>query len=170
MIKCPWAKRSKPSITHSCARTISWRSLFLSKFPCFPYNILLDNHFKIMWQIPDDMEVGYVPLSMGGAYPGLYLCTSPSRFVRPVRNISIPSNGSENIEFIGPFEQVIIDFSFVCCILVWSYSNKGTYLYRDECYELRICQIFKCFVCFLSGFYGKFMIVKVCYVCSILWG
>ncbi|KAL2979477.1 hypothetical protein AAZX31_13G174900 [Glycine max] len=59
--------------------------------------------------IPDDMEVGYVPLSMGGAYPGLYLCTSPSRFVRPVRNISIASNGSENIELIGPFEQVFME-------------------------------------------------------------
>ncbi|GFZ02443.1 nuclear RNA polymerase A2 [Actinidia rufa] len=34
--------------------------------------------------VPDDLEVGYVPLSMGGAYPGLYLFTSPSRFVRPV--------------------------------------------------------------------------------------
>ncbi|XP_061348882.1 DNA-directed RNA polymerase I subunit 2 isoform X2 [Gastrolobium bilobum] len=59
--------------------------------------------------IPDDLEVGYIPLSMGGAYPGLYLFTSPSRFVRPVRNISIPSNGSENIEFIGPFEQVFME-------------------------------------------------------------
>ncbi|XP_020237492.1 DNA-directed RNA polymerase I subunit 2 [Cajanus cajan] len=59
--------------------------------------------------IPDDMEVGYVPLSMGGAYPGLYLSTSPSRFIRPVRNISIPSNGSENIELIGPFEQVFME-------------------------------------------------------------
>lgn len=66
-----------------------------------------------MAQIPDDMEVGYVPLSMGGAYPGLYLSTSPSRFVRPVKNISIPSNGNENIELIGPFEQVIIIFSYV---------------------------------------------------------
>ncbi|KAL6327625.1 hypothetical protein AAG906_022046 [Vitis piasezkii] len=35
--------------------------------------------------IPDDLEVGYIPLSMGGAYPGLYLFTSPSRFVRPVK-------------------------------------------------------------------------------------
>ncbi|KAK7317376.1 hypothetical protein RJT34_01538 [Clitoria ternatea] len=59
--------------------------------------------------IPDDMEVGYVPLSMGGAYPGLYLSTSPSRFVRPVRNISFPSSGSENIELIGPFEQVFME-------------------------------------------------------------
>ncbi|MED6173335.1 DNA-directed RNA polymerase I subunit RPA2 [Stylosanthes scabra] len=59
--------------------------------------------------IPDDLEVGYVPLSMGGAYPGLYLSTSPSRFVRPVRNISLPSDGSENIELIGPFEQVFME-------------------------------------------------------------
>ncbi|XP_058728826.1 DNA-directed RNA polymerase I subunit 2 isoform X2 [Vicia villosa] len=59
--------------------------------------------------IPNDLEVGYVPLSMGGAYPGLYLFTSPARFVRPVRNISIPSNGNENIELIGPFEQVYME-------------------------------------------------------------
>ncbi|KAI4323574.1 hypothetical protein L6164_023169 [Bauhinia variegata] len=60
-------------------------------------------------EIPDDLEIGYVPLSMGGAYPGLYLFTSASRFIRPVRNISIPSNGSENIELIGPFEQVFME-------------------------------------------------------------
>lgn len=58
-------------------------------------------------QIPDDLEVGYVPLSFGGAYPGLYLFTNPSRFARPVRNISAPVDESQNIELIGPFEQVI---------------------------------------------------------------
>ncbi|VVA32071.1 PREDICTED: DNA-directed RNA polymerase [Prunus dulcis] len=59
--------------------------------------------------IPDDLEVGYVPLSSRGAYPGLYLFTSPSRFVRPVKNISIPSDEGENIELIGPFEQVFME-------------------------------------------------------------
>ncbi|KAF2300843.1 hypothetical protein GH714_017757 [Hevea brasiliensis] len=59
--------------------------------------------------IPDDLEVGYVPLSLGGAYPGLYLFTSPSRFIRPVRNISIPTEDSQNIELIGPFEQVFME-------------------------------------------------------------
>ncbi|GAB4832145.1 DNA-directed RNA polymerase I subunit RPA2 [Ancistrocladus abbreviatus] len=58
--------------------------------------------------IPSDMEVGYVPLSFGGAYPGLFLFTSPSRFIRPVRNI-IPSEDSNNIELIGPFEQVYME-------------------------------------------------------------
>ncbi|KAH9669884.1 DNA-directed RNA polymerase I subunit 2 [Citrus sinensis] len=59
--------------------------------------------------IPDDLEVGYVPLSLGGAYPGLYLFTSPPKFVRPVRNISLPSEESQNIELIGPFEQVFME-------------------------------------------------------------
>lgn len=59
--------------------------------------------------------MGYIPLSMGGAYPGLYLFTSPSRFVRPVRNISVPSDGSENIELIGPFEQVNIAYLSISC-------------------------------------------------------
>lgn len=57
-------------------------------------------------QIPVDLEVGYVPLSMGGAYPGLFIFTSPSRFIRPVRNVSVPAEETNDIELIGPFEQV----------------------------------------------------------------
>lgn len=64
-------------------------------------------------QIPDDLEVGYIPLSMGGAYPGLYLFTCPSRFVRPVRNVSPPPEESNDIELIGPFEQVYIEFFYI---------------------------------------------------------
>ncbi|KAG1355159.1 DNA-directed RNA polymerase I subunit 2 [Cocos nucifera] len=59
--------------------------------------------------IPDDLEVGYVPLSLGGTYPGLYLFTSPSRFIRPVRNISHSSDNCLNIELIGPFEQAFME-------------------------------------------------------------
>uniref|UniRef100_A0A1D1YVP6 DNA-directed RNA polymerase subunit beta n=1 Tax=Anthurium amnicola TaxID=1678845 RepID=A0A1D1YVP6_9ARAE len=59
--------------------------------------------------IPNDLEVGYVPLSVGGAYPGLYLFTSSSRFVRPVRNLSYPSEGTLDIELIGPFEQAFME-------------------------------------------------------------
>lgn len=59
--------------------------------------------------IPVDLEVGYVPLSMSGAYPGLFLFTSPSRFVRPVRNISVPAEETNDIELIGPFEQVYME-------------------------------------------------------------
>ncbi|KAJ0974432.1 hypothetical protein J5N97_016397 [Dioscorea zingiberensis] len=59
--------------------------------------------------IPADLEVGYVPLSLGGAYPGLYLFTCPSRFVRPVKNISQSSNENHHIELIGPFEQAFME-------------------------------------------------------------
>lgn len=52
--------------------------------------------------------MGYVPLSMCGAYPGLFLFTCPSRFVRPVRNILIPPEEGNKVELIGPFEQVVI--------------------------------------------------------------
>ncbi|XP_078427408.1 nuclear RNA polymerase A2 [Wolffia australiana] len=59
--------------------------------------------------IPDDLEVGYVPLSLSGAYPGLYLFTSPSRFIRPVRNLSHDSGGDAAFELIGPFEQTFME-------------------------------------------------------------
>lgn len=72
-------------------------------------------------QIPEDLEVGYIPLSMGGAYPGLYLFTSASRFVRPVRNISIPKEDSNNIELIGPFEQVRVILTL--CLPRYTSSN-----------------------------------------------
>jgi len=80
----------------------------------FTQDFFLYSHLqeKIL-QIPDDMEVGYVPLSIGGAYPGLYISTYPSRFIRPVRNISIPCEESQDIELIGPFEQVSTEFSFL---------------------------------------------------------
>lgn len=58
--------------------------------------------------IPNDLEVGYVPLTIGGAYPGLYLFTSPSRFVRPVRNISHTLENA-GVELIGPFEQAYME-------------------------------------------------------------
>ncbi|KAL5982954.1 DNA-directed RNA polymerase I subunit RPA2 [Asimina triloba] len=60
-------------------------------------------------RIPDDLEVGYVPFTESGGYPGLYLFTSPSRFVRPVRNISLHSGEHNDIELIGPFEQAYME-------------------------------------------------------------
>ncbi|KAF0930731.1 hypothetical protein E2562_034923 [Oryza meyeriana var. granulata] len=59
--------------------------------------------------IPEDLEVGYVPLSFGGAYPGLYLFTNPARFLRPVRSLLGLSDGRSSIELIGPFEQAFME-------------------------------------------------------------
>ncbi|KAJ1294990.1 hypothetical protein BS78_01G188700 [Paspalum vaginatum] len=64
---------------------------------------------KLAHTVPEDLEVGYVPLSLSGAYPGLYLFTNPARFVRPVRNLLTPSDGKQSIELIGPFEQAFME-------------------------------------------------------------
>ena len=55
-------------------------------------------------RVPLDMEVGYVPVTKGGQYPGLYLFTSRSRMMRPVTYLQ---NGK--VDHLGTFEQVYMD-------------------------------------------------------------
>ncbi|KAI0268303.1 hypothetical protein BC834DRAFT_821739 [Gloeopeniophorella convolvens] len=56
--------------------------------------------------IPLDLEIGLVPHSEGGQYPGLFLFASRSRMMRPVKYIS---NGKD--DRIGSFEQVYMDIA-----------------------------------------------------------
>jgi DNA-directed RNA polymerase I subunit RPA2 len=57
-------------------------------------------------KVPMDLEIGYVPVSKGGQYPGLYLFGSRSRMMRPVRYLL---NGK--IDHVGTFEQVYMDIA-----------------------------------------------------------
>ncbi|KIK67608.1 hypothetical protein GYMLUDRAFT_36342 [Collybiopsis luxurians FD-317 M1] len=57
-------------------------------------------------EIPMDLEIGMVPPSMGGQYPGLFLFSSRSRMMRPVKYLL---NGRD--DSIGPFEQVYMDIA-----------------------------------------------------------
>ena len=50
--------------------------------------------------VPRELELGYVPPSNGGSYPGLYICSTPARMVRPVKFLQL---GKE--DFVGPYEQ-----------------------------------------------------------------
>lgn len=50
--------------------------------------------------IPVQLEIGYVPPSKGGSYPGIYMASRPSRMVRPVKYLPL---GKE--DFVGPHEQ-----------------------------------------------------------------
>lgn len=53
-------------------------------------------------QVPADMEVAYIPCTSAGSYPGLFMATSPSRLLRPVKQLL-----NDNVlELIGPLEQV----------------------------------------------------------------
>lgn len=54
--------------------------------------------------VPHDIEVGFVPTSKGGQFPGLYLFSGRSRMMRPVKLLS---NGKE--DSIGAFEQVYLN-------------------------------------------------------------
>jgi DNA-directed RNA polymerase I subunit RPA2 len=50
--------------------------------------------------IPLQLEIGYVPPSKGGSYPGIYMSSRAARMVRPVKYLPL---GKE--DFVGPHEQ-----------------------------------------------------------------
>lgn len=54
--------------------------------------------------VPATLEVGVVPASEGGPYPGMFLFTNAARMVRPVVHLA-----SGKLEYIGSFEQVFMD-------------------------------------------------------------
>ena len=56
--------------------------------------------------IPLDLEIGYVPPSTKGQYPGLFLFGGHSRMMRPVKYLPL---GKEDI--VGPFEQVYMNIA-----------------------------------------------------------
>ncbi|XP_024524228.1 DNA-directed RNA polymerase I subunit 2 [Selaginella moellendorffii] len=57
-------------------------------------------------QVPIDLEIGYVPCTYAGAYPGLFLYTTPSRFLRPVKQLDTGA-----IELISAFEQAYMEIA-----------------------------------------------------------
>ncbi|EXJ89225.1 DNA-directed RNA polymerase I subunit RPA2 [Capronia epimyces CBS 606.96] len=67
-------------------------------------------HWKVGGEhnIPTELEIGYVPTSNGGLYPGLYLFTDPSRMLRPVKYIP-----SDKLDYVGPFEQQYMNIACV---------------------------------------------------------
>ncbi|TFY76650.1 hypothetical protein EWM64_g7363 [Hericium alpestre] len=56
--------------------------------------------------VPLDLEIGYVPPSEGGQYPGLFLFSSCARMMRPVKYVANGKNDQ-----IGSFEQVYMDIA-----------------------------------------------------------
>lgn len=57
-------------------------------------------------EIPRDLEIGLVPESKGGQYPGLYLFASRARMMRDVKYLK---NGAT--DSVGSFEQVYLDIA-----------------------------------------------------------
>jgi DNA-directed RNA polymerase I subunit RPA2 len=67
-------------------------------------------HWKVNGEhnIPRELEIGHVPTSNGGLYPGLYLFTDPARMLRPVKYLQ-----AEKLDYVGPFEQQYMNIACV---------------------------------------------------------
>ena len=61
---------------------------------------------KGLESVPAVLEIGYIPPTPGGQFPGLYLFTTPARMMLPVRNLA-----TNTTELIGSFEQVYMDIA-----------------------------------------------------------
>ena len=67
-------------------------------------------HWKVNDEhnVPVELEIGLVPTSNGGLYPGLYLFSQPSRMIRPVQYLT-----SQKLDYVGPFEQQYMNIACV---------------------------------------------------------
>ncbi|KAH9077220.1 hypothetical protein EDB83DRAFT_2348848 [Lactarius deliciosus] len=84
-------------------RIIGWATPLLAKSLATSLRIWKTEGIN---DVPLDLEIGFVPPSEGGQYPGLFLFASRSRMMRPVKYIL---NGRD--DQIGPFEQVYMDIA-----------------------------------------------------------
>ncbi|CAP60512.1 uncharacterized protein PODANS_1_8070 [Podospora anserina S mat+] len=58
--------------------------------------------------IPLELEIGYVPTSNGGSYPGIYMASNTSRMVRPVKYLALNKE-----DMVGPYEQPYMSIACV---------------------------------------------------------
>jgi DNA-directed RNA polymerase I subunit RPA2 len=73
--------------------------------------------------VPVELEIGYVPLSTGGQYPGVYMFSQAARMYRPVKYIPL-----EKQDFVGPFEQ---PFMSIACTEPEITSGDSTHVEFD---------------------------------------
>lgn len=59
-------------------------------------------HWKVegSHEVPTDLEIGYIPNSNGGQYPGIYMFAHAARMFRPVKYLPL-----DKLDYVGPFEQ-----------------------------------------------------------------
>ena len=58
--------------------------------------------------VPIELEIGLIPLSKGGQYPGLFLFSQQARMIRPVKYLPL-----DKLDFVGPFEQPYLSIATV---------------------------------------------------------
>ncbi|KAF4554591.1 DNA-directed RNA polymerase I subunit RPA2-like protein [Elsinoe fawcettii] len=73
--------------------------------------------------VPLDLEIGYIPNSSGGQYPGIYMFSGPARMFRPVRYVPLDKQ-----DLVGAFEQ---PYLAIACTDAELASNDSTHVEYD---------------------------------------
>lgn len=84
-------------------KVIGWSSVDVAKKIAVT---LRDWKVKGLHNVPLELEIGFVPPSKGGQYPGLFLFSTPARMIRATRYL-----GTGTKDMVGPFEQVYMDIA-----------------------------------------------------------
>ncbi|KAI4216823.1 MAG: hypothetical protein LQ351_000772 [Letrouitia transgressa] len=70
--------------------------------------------------VPLELELGYIPYSAGGQYPGIYIFSQAARMIRPVKYLALDKE-----DFVGPFEQ---PFMSIACKVREIVSGESTHV------------------------------------------
>ncbi|EKG17618.1 DNA-directed RNA polymerase subunit 2 domain 6 [Macrophomina phaseolina MS6] len=73
--------------------------------------------------VPRELEIGYIPMSNGGQYPGVYMFTQSARLYRPVKYLPL-----DGLDYVGPFEQ---PYMTIACTEPEIVSGESTHVEYD---------------------------------------
>ena len=73
--------------------------------------------------VPLELEVGYIPNTNGGQYPGVYIFSQAARLIRPVKYLPL-----DRQDLVGPFEQ---PFMSIACTENEIESGESTHVEYD---------------------------------------
>ena len=96
---------------------------------CSPQQSLIVGDTLRYWKVegshnvPAELEIGYIPNTDGGQYPGIYLFSKASRMLRPVKYLPLAKE-----DFVGPFEQ---PFMSIACTEPEIESGESTHVEYD---------------------------------------
>lgn len=80
--------------------------------------------------VPKHLEIGFVPSSRGGSYPGIFMSSQPARMVRPAKYLPL-----EKEDFVGPLEQ---PYMSIACTEPEIVSGESTHVEFDPTNMLSI--------------------------------
>ncbi|KAF2402341.1 beta and beta-prime subunits of DNA dependent RNA-polymerase [Trichodelitschia bisporula] len=80
--------------------------------------------------VPLELEIGYIPNSNGGQYPGVYMFSQAARMYRPVKYLPLGK-----LDYVGPFEQPFMSISVTEPEIV---SGESTHVEFDPTHILSI--------------------------------